>query len=354
MSSRILVYFATLITLSLFATASIAGGQEMEEKLKAAFDSGKLEGLHSVLVFRKGEKFAEAYFEGADQKWGTPLGKVEHGADTLHDLRSVTKSIVGLLYGIAHSEGLVPGLDECLVCQFPEYEDLNSDEERQKILIRHALSMQMGTDWNENLPYSNPKNSEIAMERSENRYRYVLDRNLVHEPGTQWTYNGGATAIIAELIARGSGKSLDQFAKEKLFDPLGFEKFEWVNGFNGQPSAASGLRLTTHDLAKIGQLILNKGSYDDKQIAPAEWLEASFTPHTDTAYELRYGYFWWLAPNGTPPQWVAGLGNGGQRLSVNPTLETIVVIFAGNYNKPDAWKVPISVIVDYLVPEMGL
>lgn len=352
MTNRFFVLALVLVFFITTPTALAARNLELEQKMKSAFEAGELSGLHSVLVMRKGEIFAEVYLEGSDQKWGKPLGKRQHDPTTLHDLRSVTKSIVGLLYGIALSEGLVAEIHECLVCQFPEYQDLAADPERRKILIRHALSMRMGTEWNEELPYSNPKNSEIAMELAEDRYRFVLDRALVQEPGEGWTYNGGATAIIAHLIAKGTGKKVDQYAKEKLFDPLNITNYEWVRGFDGEPSAASGLRLNTHDLAKVGQMILAKGKINGKQVIPASWLQASFTPRSTLRSGLRYGYFWWLAQRGSPPRWVAGFGNGGQRLSINKKFETVIVVFAGNYNKPDAWKLPVKIIVDFLVPAL--
>ena len=110
--------------------------------------------------------------------------------------------------------------------------------------------MKMGTEWNEDLPYSDPKNSEIAMEYAEDRYRFVLDRPMVNEPGDWWTYHGGAVAVIAKLIADGVGMPIDKYAEQKLFKPLGISEFEWVRGADDVPSAASGLRLTIHDLAK--------------------------------------------------------------------------------------------------------
>ncbi len=331
---------------------ALAQSVEMEDKLARAFARGELEGLHSVLVLRDGGIFAEAHFPGDDERWGSSLGHRRHGPGTLHDLRSVTKSIVGLLYGIALEEGLVPAVDESLVAQFPEYDDLNADPLRGGISVRHALSMQMGTQWNEDLPYTDPSNSEIAMERARDRYRYVLDRPLTHEPGRRWTYNGGATAAIGRLIEKGAGMPIDEYAKEKLFAPLGIEAFEWVAGADDVPSAASGLRLNVHDLAKIGQVVVNGGAMDGRQIIPASWLEDSLTPWADTG-ELRYGYFWWLSPEGDPPIWVAGFGNGGQRLWINRNLGLVAVVFAGNYNKADAWKLPVEIIIDFVLPALG-
>ena len=138
-------------------------------------------------------------------------------AGSLHDLRSVTKSVASLVYGIALAEGLVPALDENLLAQFPQYVDLAKDPQRRKMTVRHALSMKMGTEWNEDLPYTDPRNSEIAMERADDRYRFVLDRPMVNEPGDRWTYNGGATALIGHLISKGTGIPVEQYAAKKLF-----------------------------------------------------------------------------------------------------------------------------------------
>ena len=149
-------------------------------------------------------------------------------------------------------------------------------------------------------------------------------------------YNGGATAIVGHLIAKGTGMPVDEYARQKLFEPLGFESFEWVKGRDDVPSVASGLRLNIHDLAKIGRLVLGDGVWQGKQVVPADWLKVSFTPHANLHSGLRYGLFWWLSPDGLPPNWVAGFGNGGQRLTVSPVGELVVVVFAGNYNAPDA------------------
>ncbi|MGI9408218.1 MAG: serine hydrolase domain-containing protein [Hyphomicrobiaceae bacterium] len=344
------------LSLLIVALAGLSGvvGMERElgEKLRAAFEAGELSGLHSVLVVHKGEIVAESHFKGEDERWGSSLGERVHGQDTLHDLRSVTKSIVSLLHGIALSEGRVPGLDERLIDHFPEYADLAKDPERRKILVRHALSMKMGTEWNEDLPYSDPKNSEIAMELARDRYRFVLDRPMVNEPGDWWVYNGGATAVIAKLIADGAGKPVDTYAEEKLFKPLGITKFEWIKGGDDVPSAASGLRLNIHDLAKIGQLVLQDGSYEGKRIVPAHWLDASFTPYSNLQSGLRYGLFWWLSGEGSPPNWSAGFGNGGQRLTISKGEELVLVVFAGNYNDPDAWKLPVKIITEFVIPTL--
>lgn len=300
------------------------------------------------------EILAENHFSGEYWSWACALGERQHGPRTLHDIRSVTKSIVGLLYGIALAEGKVPALKESLVAQFPKYPDLLREPARKAIQVEHALSMKMGTEWNEELPYSDPRNSEIAMERAKDRYRFALDRKMISKPGAQWVYNGGAVALIAELIRNGTGLPIDKYAEAKLFKPLGIKTYEWIRGRDGVPSAASGLRLNIHDLAKIGKLILQGGQFEGKQVVPQDWLKASFTPRSDLRSGLRYGYLWWLAAKawGDPPSWVAGFGNGGQRLTVQATHNLIVVVFAGNYNQPDAWKLPVKIINKFMVPAL--
>lgn len=322
----------------------------LDEKLRAAFADGQLPGLHAVLVVHEGEIIGESYFAGEDQKWGTPLGERAHGPDTLHDLRSVTKPVVGLLYGIALAEGKVPPVDAPLIAQFPDYPDLAADPARQDILVAHALSMTMGTTWNEDLPYSDPRNSEIAMEMADDRCRYVLEQPVVEAPGSRWVYNGGAVALVARLIADGVGMPIDEYARETLFEPLGITDYEWVPGADGVPSAASGLRMKIHDVAKIGRLIVRSGDFGGRQIVPADWLKVSFMPQAAVEGGLRYGYFWWLAGQGEPPIWVAGFGNGGQRLTIQPGIDLVIVIFAGNYNQPDNWQIPVRVLEHFVIP----
>lgn len=309
----------------------------MNRDIEVTFQTGGLCGLHSVLIIQKGKIVAERYFPGEDLRWRVPIGFRCPNAGSLHDLLSITKSVVGLLYGIALSEGLVPDLDERLFTQFPEYSDLMSGPLHQKLLIRHVLSMTMGTEWNEDFPYSDPRNSETSMEAAVDRYRFILGRPQVDEPGERWTYNGGATAIIACLIAKGSRVPLHVYAKRTLFAPLSIDDFEWKTGADHVPLAASGLRLNIHDLAKIGRLIVDNGIWQGEQLIPADWLKHSFTPHAKLPDGRRYGFHWWLLPQDHSPDWIAGFGSGGQCLMISRESKLIIAAFAGNYDQQDAW-----------------
>lgn len=329
-----------------------AWGQSLEENLRTAFDANKLPGLHSVVVALNDELVGEAYFAGADERWGASLGVVDHGPETLHDVRSITKSVVGLLYGIALSKGLVPDLNAPLLNHFPQYADLRDGSDREKITVRHALTMQMGTEWDESLPYTDPKNSEIAMELAPDRYRYVLDRPMVDVPGTRWNYNGGAVALIGKLIADGTGMPLDEYAKRRLFEPLGIKQHEWVQGSDDVPSAASGLRLTARDLAKIGGLIARGGKYEGRQVVPSDWLEKSFASAASIQAGFDYGYLWYLSSGPGGDRIIIALGNGGQRLTVQPKAGFVVSTLTGRYNDPEAWRLSLDVLLKFAVPEV--
>jgi CubicO group peptidase (beta-lactamase class C family) len=306
-------------------------GARLDEGVK----SGELQNLHAVFIARRGKLALERYYAGADERWGTPLGTVDFSPTTLHDLRSVSKSIVGLLYGIALAEGKVPTLDAPVLESFPAYGDLLQDKPRREIRMSHVLSMTMGLDWNEDLPYTDRRNSEIAMERSFDRYHYVLEQAIVDAPGQRWRYSGGATAILGHLIARGSGMPLVEFARTRLFAPLGIHTTDWTRGSNEEPSAASGLRMRAPDLVRIGQLVLQQGLWGDRQVVPARWIADCLTPRVAAFEGVQYGYHWYVARRRDQSLGYLAMGLGGQRLVVIPSLDLVYAIFMGNYRRAD-------------------
>ena len=294
-------------------------------------------------MLRGAKLVLEHYLHGDDESWGWPLGRVAFTAETLHDLRSVTKSIVALLYGVALDHGKVPRPEENLFACFPEFSDLASDPTRSALTIEHVLTMTMGTEWDEARPYTDPANSEIAMEAAPDRYRYILERPIVVEPGTRWTYNGGATALLGRLIAQGTGESLPQFASDALFAPLGITTFEWARGSDGTPSAASGLRLRPRDLARIGQLMLQNGMWKEQAIVPSPWLGTALRERVEIGDGRQYGYHWYVGTlhDELPAErWIAAFGNGGQQLWIIPGRELVVACTFGNYDRPDQHTAP--------------
>jgi len=337
---------------------------DLEPRLDKLVAEKRVWGLHGVLIVRGRRIVLERYFEGEDNNWGQSLGVVQFSPDVLHNLYSATKSIVALVYGIALAEGKVPPPSAPLYAQFPEYQDLvAADERRRQQTIAHALSMSLGAQWNEiGLAYDSPANDEIGMELAKDRYRFVLERPVIGPPGKRWHYSGGATALLGRLIAKGTGRSLPDYARAALFDPIGLGRTEWVTSketwvfrqsgtSDGEPIAASGLRMTPRDLARIGQLVLDHGMAGGRQVVASEWLAECFAPRVSVNELQRYGYQWYLGDmeflaGGAVrlEHWVGCAGNGGQRLYVLPDLDLVIVVTAGNYSATEQWLPPIRVV----------
>jgi CubicO group peptidase (beta-lactamase class C family) len=152
-------------------------------------------------------------------------------------------------------------------------------------------------------------------------------------------------------VVKGTGQSLPDFARAALFDPVGIGATAWSNGLNGEPSPNSGLRMTPRDLARIGQLILNRGAWDGRQVVPTDWLDKSLQSYVTCDQFRRYGYFWYSGdvrheslPNHPIMHWVGAFGYGGQRLFVLPGLDLVAAITAGNYADKDQGIPPIRVM----------
>jgi CubicO group peptidase (beta-lactamase class C family) len=330
---------------------------DVANHLSRILAEGRAPDLHAVVAVRHGHVILEHYGEGEDFAWGDSLGVVTFGHETLHDVRSITKSVVGLLYGIALADGFVPEPHELLLPHFPRYPDLAADPDRNRLTVEHALTMTLGLEWNEDLPYTSLENSEIAMEFAPDRYRYVLERPIAEEPGTRWRYCGGATTLLGGLVARGSRQPLEAFAHERLFEPIGIAAFEWMRGEDGVASPASGLRLATRDLAEIGRLVLDGGTRDERRIVSKAWLDRALSPHVTIEEGFDYGYHWYLSAvatdDGASYPWVGGMGNGGQRLYVVPHLDLVVAIAAGGYDAKDQSATPTTVFEDAVIAGIG-
>lgn len=288
--------------------------------------------VHAVLVMRRGALVAERYYTGADRSIWTPFAHtVRFDASTRHDLRSISKSVTSLLWGIAQGEGRVPGLDTPVLDLYPELADLKT-QGRESITLRQLFTMTSGLAWEEPIRYG-LGNDETGLYWRSSQARYLFDRPLA--PSKAFNYNGGATAVLADILARRTGMPLPEYARRKLFAPLGITDSEWQTDLRGRPMAFAGLRLRPRDLAQIGQLLLQRGQWQGRQIVPAAWIDESLLARVDTGDGLRYGYQWWsgmVEAAGGSHRWHAGFGNGGQRLYVVPALELVVVITAGGYD----------------------
>lgn len=303
-----------------------------------SIQSGFYPNRHSLLIYKNDKLVLEEYFSGHDEIWGTDIGTIQFNDTLLHDMRSVSKSVVSACIGIAIAQGKIKSVDQTIFDFFDDYNQYNNNG-REVLTFEHLLTMTSGLEWNEDLPYDNPENSEIQMINSGDGIGYVLSRELTSEPGTVWQYNGGTTELLAEIIKRVSGKNIHEYAKEYLFKPLGISNSEWtVSPATKSPAAASGLRLTPRDMAKFGILYLHEGKWEDEQILSKEWVEQSLTSHISRSGGGGYGYQFWIINyniKGENLEIPAAVGNGDQRIYIDLKNNLLIITTAGNYNKWD-------------------
>lgn len=304
--------------------------------------------VHGVVVERHGTLIAE-YYQGGTDRSGYALISTRHsfGPEVKQDIRSIGKSITGLLYGIALHEGKVPDPSTPVLAAYPELEDLDSPGKR-RITVNDLLNMANGLAWHEG---DGGINDELRLFWKKDIARYVLGHGMATAPNTAFNYNGGGTAILADLIARGTGQDVAEYARSRLFEPLGIHDWAWVADIHGRPMAFNGLRMRPRDLLKIGRLVLDGGQWKGKQLVPATWIAQSLTPVFKTdVRDYRYGHQWWAGTaqwHGQTLQWHAGFGNGGQRLYIIPRLDMAIVTTAGAYD-----EMPTAIRVNDLVQQI--
>jgi CubicO group peptidase (beta-lactamase class C family) len=351
------------------APAKLDDGWTIATPKDAGFDPDKLcpldkfigrqtgANIHGVVVVRHGKLVLERYYKGTHAPESGRTETVAFGPTVKHNLASISKSVTSLLIGIARGDGKFPDLDAPAIDHLPaQYADLRTPD-NARITIRSLLTMSSGRDWNELWPpYSDPKNIVIRMLRAPDPYRFVLQQPVTFKPGEIFSYSSGDTDLLGLLLAHSVGQPIDDYARDKLFGPLGISDVDWWKmPSNGQPFAAAGLRLRPRDMAKLGQLLLTDGQWNGKQVVPKGWVAESTKPRIK-AYALSYAYQWWLGRTllkDRDLQWTAGLGYGGQRLFVQPDLDVVVAITAGEYADPQQQgAIPFSIFGQHVLPSI--
>ncbi|MHC4076025.1 MAG: serine hydrolase domain-containing protein [Planctomycetota bacterium] len=314
--------------------------------------------IHSILIIRDGKLVFEEYFSGRVYKHYAPNhhGKLVHfDRDTIHYLASVTKSFTSALVGIAIDQGYIKDVNERIFSYFPEYSHLK-DDNKDKITIKHLLTMSSGFQWNEKeYKYSDGRNDVIRLLFVPDPIEYILTKRVIYEPGTRWYYSGGDVNLLAEIIKRASGLPMEDFAEKYLFGPLEITQFKWYFINSNLVSASGGLNLRPRDMAKFGLLYLQDGRWNGKQIISKEWIEESTQKHIDIDHgshkkSHKYGYQWRLKTyhvNSRPLKAVIKKGWGGQAVVLFPELNLLIVFTGGNYVSRDPSN---EIVARYILP----
>ena len=242
-----------------------------------------------------------------------------------YPVNSVTKSITSILVGIALDQGEIRGIDEKIEGYFPEYAKAFDSELKKSITLEHVLTMTSGLEWPE---WTDWNFSIGPLWNAKDWNGFVLDRPMVSEPGVIWNYSTGGSQLLAAILKKRTGLSEYDYGMKYLFRPLGIPDVDWIPSQDGSSTGGFGLDMTARDLAKIGLLYLNGGTWDDKRIVSEKWVLDSTTVHSQGDYHFgEYGYHWWINEFDGHEAFF-GMGYGGQYLVVVPDHKLVIVIFS--------------------------
>ena len=273
-----------------------------------------LPGLTSLLVVRRGHLVAERYFRPG-------------GADSLYALRSVTKSVISLLVGIAIQRSIIRATDQSLGELFrPPLPALDPPD--AAITVGDLLTMTGGFQWDENTGVAEYNNWALAPDQIE----YLLARPLVSPAGTTFNYNSAAVHLLSAVLEVDAGGTA-AFADAQLLAPLGVQARDWELDNRGIPNGGAGLYLRPRDMAKIGQLVLQRGLSGAAAVVPSAWVDEATRSHLGTGAvlgslgSLTSGFLWWIGRAGGHAV-VLAWGYGGQLIWIVPDLDLVVVTTA--------------------------
>jgi CubicO group peptidase (beta-lactamase class C family) len=296
-----------LILLTLVCgTAAGAQSPAAAPNLTAALEAAQgLPRLYSLLVSWRGSLVAERYFNGAT-------------ASRPANVKSVSKSIISALVGIAIERRLISGVKQPIASYFRTYLAAAADAPKRQITIEDLLTMRSGIGSTSGDQYG-------AWVRSGNWVRHALNRPLEATPGTTIEYSTGNSHLLSAILTRVSRQSTLQFANEALARPLGFAFAPWMRDPQGVYFGGNEMLMTPRQMVAFGELYLNDGRLNGRQIVPRAWIEASLVARGRSYWsDQEYGYGWWIRDLGGYRAFYAW-GFGGQYIFVLPELDLVVV-----------------------------
>jgi CubicO group peptidase (beta-lactamase class C family) len=267
----------------------------------------------SLLVVRNGRLVGEAYPRG------------DGAAVELANIQSCTKSVTAILAGIALGEKVLDSLGQPLFAIMPEFFD--ADPAKRQLTLGQTLTMRTGLD------FDNGEQTQELYFHEGPGAAYVLARPREYAPGTVFRYHDGAPHLVSAAIQRRTGRPLDEYAREKLFDPLGIDRWQWERAPDGTTFGAFSLYLTPRDFARIGVLLAQNGRWNGQVLLDSAYIAAATYPQVHAARNgASYGYYFWIFPG---LRGYAALGHGGQVLAVVPEKNLVIAYTAWGYTGPE-------------------
>ncbi|WP_271025218.1 serine hydrolase [Rhizobium sp. RCAM05973] len=276
---------------------------------------GARNSFDSLLVVRHGRIVTEAYY-------------APYTGDIPHQIFSSTKVITGTLLGMVYKDGLLDRLDHPMLDFFTDRQVANVDERKKAITVQTLLDMTSGLDWDQGFE-GGKQQTMFDLARSSNWTQFILDRPMAHSPGEVFNYSNGNPDIVSAIITRLTGKLAEDYAREKLFAPLGIVDWHWDRDPQGLTMGHGMLYLLPRDMAKIGYLYLHHGEWEGKRLLPQGWADVlnhkTMNVHASDDPNESYSNFIWIFPD--KHVYMAN-GKNGQLIVVFPDLDVVVVTTA--------------------------
>lgn len=315
------------------------------ELLSEAFDAARQKSfVYSFLVIRNGYLVGEEYFNGFSRSSSC-------------NIRSISKSFISALVGIALQQGYLDSLEQKMLNFFPEYDRSELDPRTRQITVRHLLMMRAGFD-NSIEDYGL---NWMQWINSPDWVRYAIRLPIEYDPGTHFAYITAESHLLSAILTKVTGMSTLAFARKHLFDPLQISIVNWERDPKGYYIGGTDMYFTSRDLARFGYLYLNGGEIDGKQIVPPEWVEESLTYWSggSTVWgamnHIGYGYQWWLGEV-AQEQVIMALGYGGQFILIFPNRQMIVVATSYSELDPDTAddheREILAIVANYVLPSL--
>ncbi|WP_426197444.1 serine hydrolase domain-containing protein [Massilia sp. DWR3-1-1] len=321
------------------------------DAITSAIEAGTYKNITSVVVARHGKLVYEHYFD-------------KDGAEGLRNTRSVTKTVAGMLVGLAVERKLLR-LDSPVLPYFPELRPLAfADPRKDQITVEDFLTMSSLLECDDDNQLS--RGNEERMYLVEDWSRFLVDLPIKGFPewetrpekspyGRAFSYCTAGVALLGPLIERASGQRVPDFAAANLFKPLGIDKAKWQFQPKGPAMTGGGLQLRSVDLMKLGQLYLNGGRWDGKQVIAADWVRRSIAPQANAREGFDYGYLWWLQSfkvDGRAVNSYSMAGSGGNKVFVLPGQDAVVVITTTNFQVRDAHPLSEKLLTNLILPPL--
>lgn len=291
------------LTFILFFLSFIETNAFQEHSLDEIFEIGTVQ---SLVIQKDGEIIYEEYRGSID-------------GDDPTNIKSASKSILSLLVGIAIDEGFLEGVDQTIGSFFPEYFEEHPDSAKASITIRDLLTMRSGLETTSFYNYG-------RWVTSSNWVEFILNQPMIRQPGGQMIYSTGTSHLLSVILTKATGMSTRAFANEYLFEPMDIQIGGWDRDPQGYYMGGNNLAVSPLDLIKIGQMMMDVGEYEGRQIVSKEWIFESIEVYTRSNYNpYNYGYMWWRRPVGQYQLFFAW-GNGGQYIMMLPELDAVISI----------------------------